>query len=261
MTTTIGNLYLELRETKGLINIYSVRKFKCGCTDTVDEYTRYMNDWQDDYESFDDYILDFYHNIEQSFYTKIHVYGSILVLVRVSDNKCPNCREDCKRDKKYCDEQIRPTGFESVDLYHGINAYYCSGETKDIVDNFNGVYNHPEWQICCSTSTVGDIGVIIEGTVLMASRTDLNTHVSKDGRRYFRERPFSSRKLEEYIVRDAEELWEGNNLNINDEIVTTNNKIIGLWTADNATDEAVEALKIILEEHPEYSVVTLKQEF
>lgn len=257
MTTTIGDLYLELKETKGITNIHSVRVFDCGCTDRADEYERYMNDWQDDYASFDDYILDFYNKISKDFYTKIHVCGNILVLVKVSDNKCPNCRND----KKYCDEQIRPTGFESVDLYHGINAYFCSGETRDIISNFNGVYNHPEWQICCSTSTVGDIGVMIEGTVLMASRLDLNTQKTKDGRRYFEKRPFSTREPEDYIVRDAEEIWEGNELHLNDEVVTTNNKITGLWIADNASDEALEALKIILKEHPEYTVITLKQEF
>lgn len=257
MTTTIGNLYLELKETKEMVNIHSIRKFECGCIDTADEYLRYINDWQDEYISFDDYILDFYHNIPQSFYTRVHVYGNILVLVRECDGKCPYCRDD----KKYCDEQIRPTGFESVDLYHGINAYYCSGETEEIISNFNGIYNHPEWQICCSTSTVGDIGLIIEGTVLMASRLDLNTEISRDGRRYFEERPYRSYKLEDYIVRDAEELWESNEFNMNDEIITTNNKITGLWITDNASDEALEALKIILKEHPEYSVVTLKQEF
>jgi hypothetical protein len=48
---------------------------------------------------------------------------------------------------------------------------------------------------------------------------------------------------------------------MNDEIITTNNKITGLWITDNASDEALEALEIILKEHPEYSVVTLKQEF
>jgi hypothetical protein len=103
--------------------------------------------------------------------------------------------------------------------------------------------------------------LIIDGTVLMASRVDLNTEVSRDGRRYFEERPYRSYKLEDYIVTNADELWDGNEFNMNDEIITTNNKITGLWITDNASDEALEALEIILKEHPEYSVVTLKQEF
>ena len=134
-----------------------------------------------------------------------------------------------QRTRVYCDEMIRPTGFDNVVLYHGFNAF-CSMKPYDY--KFKTLMNNPQRQICTSTKYLGMMGVTVTGTVLMASSYDLCSCIEKEtNRRWFDERDI------EYIVSDYSELehhW--NDEEENNEIVVTNVKITGIWITSDANN-------------------------
>ena len=134
-----------------------------------------------------------------------------------------------QRTRVYCEDCIRPTGFDNVTLYHGFNAF-CSMKPYDY--KFNTLINHPERQICTSTKYLGMMGVTVTGTVLMASSYDLCSSVDKEtNKRWFDERDM------EYLVSDYSELkhhWDDEEEN--NEIVVTDVKITGIWITSDANN-------------------------
>ena len=134
-----------------------------------------------------------------------------------------------QRTRVYCEDCIRPTGFDNVTLYHGFNAF-CSMKPYDY--KFNTLMSHPERQICTSTKYLGMMGVTVTGTVLMASSYDLCSSVDKEtNKRWFDERDM------EYLVSDYSELkhhWDDEEEN--NEIVVTDVKITGIWITSDANN-------------------------
>ena len=134
-----------------------------------------------------------------------------------------------QRTRIYCEDCIRPTGFDNVTLYHGFNAF-CSMKPYDY--KFNTLMNHPERQICTSTKYLGMMGVTVTGTVLMASSYDLCSCVDKDtNKRWFDERDM------EHLVSDYSELeHHSDDEEENNEIVVTDVKITGIWITSDANN-------------------------
>jgi hypothetical protein len=130
----------------------------------------------------------------------------------------------------YCEDMIRPTGFEGKVLYHGFNAFTTM---KPYDYKFETLMKNPQRQICTSTKYLGMMGVTVEGDVLMASSYDLCSSVEKGtNRRYFEERDM------EYLVSDYSELehhWD--DVEENNEIVVTNVKITGIWVTSDANNK------------------------
>lgn len=255
------NIY-EIYKESNATNIVNVKYFTCGCViRQTDEYTMYINDWQDDYESFDDYLYDMFKNIQEGFYSSIHIENNCLILTTKSVNTCPRCRVD---DKCFIDTLDKPTGFENATLMHGLNAYYSDGSYQFILDSFDGLMEHPEWQICCSTEAIGDIGVIIKGDVLAASYLDLNTEIMKSGknkgRRYYVEN--SRKEKSNRLVESYEELINRRKDvdHMNDEIITMNNQIVGIWKVKDAymSNAGFEALETLKMRYPNMPIVEVK---
>ncbi len=134
-----------------------------------------------------------------------------------------------KNRKMYCDECVRPTGFDNVTLYHGFNAFFTG---KPYEYKFNTLMNHPERQICTSTKYLGLMGVIVTGDVLMASSYDLCSSVETDTNR----RWFDTRDIDNLVSDYADlELHEDDDEE-NNEIVVTNVKIKAIWVTSDANN-------------------------
>jgi hypothetical protein len=142
--------------------------------------------------------------------------------------------------KIYCNEMPRPIGFENVTIYRGLNAYYGKSTFDSIFNAFIDLIDNPMKQVCCSTHTIGDIGVVLEGDVIMASNMDLQSKMDEEtNRRYY----IPDGIREEHIIYDAKDL-EDNNYGINDEIIMENVKVKAIWLSYSCDD-----LSLFVAEH------------
>ena len=206
----------------GFIEVYY--QYSCGCTGFIGYYTlqEFKDVFADDSISFT-YDLSLWSD-DPDIETNAEVYIS-------TDCICSECMSLANR--VYCDTCVPPQGFESVTKYHGIAAYNKVGmdSVGDYLVRFQSINANPEWQICCSSRPIGEIGAVIDADVLCASNMDLYTEIDPDnGRRYFD----GSRYRATHLVSHANELdstvWS------HDEIVTHNNSIRYIWVYDQASD-------------------------
>ena len=223
---TIFDYYLENK----LTNVISVTVYKCGCKKELN----HKELWEE-YpckETFEEEIKFTYGANFLNEY-KLEIKGNTLYVYDEINDYCIECRAK----RFYCDESPRPVGFEHVVKYHGLNAYYCDGEYESIINNLKTIMDHPEYEICCSTDTIGGIGIVVNGDVTMASNHDLNTGIDREtNRRYYHKSKFNDR----YIIYDAKDLKD-NELGNNNEIIVKNIKAEAIWLTDKATDEEVNA--------------------
>ena len=158
--------------------------------------------------------------------------------------------------KVYCDTCEKPIGFDNVVLYRGLNAYYGKSTFDSIFNSFKELIDNPNDQVCCSTNTIGDIGVVIEGDVIMASNMDLQSRRDKENnRRYFV--PDGIR--EEHIIYDAKDLKE-NGYGINDEIIVKNIRIKAIWLSYSCDDLSLFVAEYIAEMYG-LKIIDVKQDF
>ena len=145
-------------------------------------------------------------------------------------------------NRVYCDECVRPTGFDNVTLYHGFNAFH---RFKPWSYKLNTLMQYPERQICTSTKFIGLMGVVVEGDILMASSYDLCSAVDKDtNRRHFHHRGMK------HLVNDYSELeLHEDDPDENNEIVITNVKIKGIWITSDAPNNLKEIAAKLAEEN------------
>lgn len=203
------------------IEVYS--QFNCGCTSFITYCT--LQEFKDKYaETNISFTYDLGLGFDPDMDAEAEVYISL-------DYICPECMS--KASRVYCDTCVAPQGFESVTKYHGIAAYNKAGmdSVGDYLVRFQSINANPEWQICCSSRPIGEIGAVIDADVLCASNMDLYTEIDSDnGRRYFD----GSRYRATHLVSHANELdstvWS------HDEIVTHNNSIRYIWVYDQASD-------------------------
>lgn len=219
-------------------NVIFVESFDCGCK----EEKNYRIEWENNYKhiEFNDLIkmnYGFYFTCEYQH----EIINNTLYIYEERNCYCNNCRNI----KIYCDEQPRPKGFDNLIMYHGLKAYCKRSELSEhetIIKNFESVYKHPEYQICCSTDTIGHIGIIVKGTILVASNKDLNTHIEEGtNRRYY----YPTEKNRNNIIYDIKDLEE--NYIENNEFVINNTKAVAIWITNDASNE-LKALALKLSE-------------
>ena len=138
--------------------------------------------------------------------------------------------------KIYCDtiKGINQESFNGVKLYHGFNAFFVS---KSYRSCFNTVLRRPDIQLCTSTKYIGMMGVCVEGHILTASKYDLFSGIDTEdnNRRYFDEKNICN------LVYDYNDLiHHEDDAEENNEIITTNNKITGVWVTSDAPNQLKE---------------------
>lgn len=170
-----------------------------------------------------------------------HEDNKIYMYYKVND-KCPTCilfEEDDDDDyceRIYCDEMPRPEGFESVKLYHGLAAFSGATNVQGAMNNAINLMEHSEYQICTATHAIGPVGLLIQGTVLMASNVDLGSRIDpKNNRRYVDF--FADDYRLKGIVHRADQLKKELDSEGNNEVITTNNKVVAIWVYDWASNE------------------------
>lgn len=99
-----------------------------------------------------------------------------------SANICSDCKEQLSFREKY-----RPDAtIQSLTFSHGLDAFSeAAGSYEKMLHNFNGVVNHPEWEICSSAESthLGDVGIACVGEVSLAATTDVFSYVKNGYRR------------------------------------------------------------------------------
>ena len=226
MTTTIktttGAMIANLCREYGIDEVGVVSQYTCGCEclDCALNITVFE-------------IMYQYSELECI--TTTNEYDDIdSIAVKLSVNKyCQACTEKLTRDYVYCDELDKPEGFESVTLYHGIAAYNAEdmSSPSDYTGRVYDIIRNPEWQICCSTRPIGDIGIVVKGDVLCASNVDLYTDIEPDtGRRYLLKCNYGYK----FMVSHADELdsskWS------HDEVVTRHSTVRYVWVSSSASE-------------------------
>lgn len=172
------------------------------------------------------------HNVSyfDEFYIEETMFGMNreLVLVKIDKCGCPRCH---KPEHIKCADMPRPTGFDNVELYHGVDAYNWS----DPMENLSNLLNNTSWEICTSSRMIGNFGVKCTGDVEVASSIDLCSFLF-DGARYFM---VSERAVG--IVSDINQLdksmWHHNEIIMKDFTVT------GLWVRETYDKEIISKLK------------------
>lgn len=219
--TTIYEMFMNGKyETLIEMVVYS-----CGCDEVrlpLDDYYEPIDGDLEEY--FEDYLV--YKYAED--YDEIETTKSSLILVIRTEAKC----RDCKQGKVYMSSLPKPVGFEDVMLFHGILAYQRqANDYEGAKQHLNKVLTIPTYETCCSTEALGQVGVVLEGTVVLASNCDLCSGTDEKGRFFYKNNVDMS-----HIIYDADYLTFGTD-GMNDEIVTKENKIKAVWMKENANDE------------------------
>ena len=202
-------------------HIYKSTKYSCGHISIKDELSLCILEYVDCYRSFEFEI----YKVEHPHKTMI----CLAVVYHSEDCLCAKCEREVNR--VYCDSLPKPVGFDSLTIYHGIAAY--NDDDLDTVGDYfcrvSSILRNPHWQICCSTTPIGYIGIVVKGDILCASNADLFTEIDGDtGRRYFDKNRWRS----SHIIYDSKDLndfiWSHN------EIVTNNSKATAVWVYSKA---------------------------
>jgi hypothetical protein len=208
----------------------------------------------------------------------VHTLGKkeCLIFLEPVDRLCFDCEDERKEleNRVYIDELEQPVGFDKVTLYHGLYAFETDincdfdpedcwfldpdmeieepDHTKQITSNFNTIKEHPEYQICTSTSAIGEIGLILKGDVLVASNIDLYSQIDfkRDNRRYITKDTFRAEGII-YDAKDLEKKWD------HDEIIVQNTIIDSIWVKDD-TDNKYKELAIKLAKENDLKLIIIK---
>lgn len=251
--TTVIDYFKEHK----LTNIKMVHIFDCGCriTDDSKEIIKQRAINMDE-EYTEEYFMDKLNKMFLGWFIHENEYDIRNCELYIYEEHNKYCHK-CANKKIYCDEQKRPVGFEHVIMYHGLNAFGCDdGSYESIIENFETIKEHPEYEICCSTSTIGDVGIIIQGTVTAASNADLHSCVDmKTCKRYY----INSARNREHIIYDAKDL-KPNKYGVNDEIVVKDTVRVAIWLTDIAADESIQAAFDLANKY-NLEIVDVQQDF
>lgn len=202
--------------------IIRVRVFECGhkiarkIQDTSNVYVSDADSW-----SYED--------------NKLYLYYKV-------NDICPTCilfeedDDDDYSERIYCDEMPRPEEFEFVDLYHGVAAFSGAVTVEAAFNNAVNLIEHEEYQICTATHAIGPVGLLIKGTVLMASNVDLGSRIDPKNNRRYVDFYADDHRLKG-IVHYANQLKKGLDADGNNEVITTNNKVKAIWVYNWANEE------------------------
>lgn len=140
--------------------------------------------------------------------------------------------------KIYCDTLTKPVGFDSFTLYHGTLAFAFDTDIYDGIDYIVNILEDSKLQICTSTKAIGLVGVVVEGTILMASNEDVASCIGENGRRYIQ-----AEDLDSVIYSNKEHKTPA--LYNNDEFVVNDTRVTKLWIKDYASEEDKELLRYV----------------
>ena len=146
---------------------------------------------------------------------------------------CEDCSSNvpCEDFKNFYDEEWNTSVF-----HHGVTAF---NKEEDGLQRIIDLSNCADLQICTSTEMIGDYGISVSGTTLVASSEDLWSTINKDtGKRYFNAEEHS-------IVYDINDLYDISG--DHNEIVITNYSIEAIWCKEFVNDETKEILKSLAE--------------
>ena len=219
--TTIYEMFIQ----GGYETIVEMTLFECGCDKVELPLDTYYEAIDGD---LDEYLEDWLAYEYAEDYYQIETTDSSLILVNKVNRKC----DECTLGKIYMKDMPRPVGFEDVMLFHGILAYERNIEDiEGAKEHLNKVLTIPTYETCCSTDPLGPVGVVLEGTVVLASNCDLGSMTDDKGRFYY-----ANNDAAEYIIYDADYLTFGTD-GFNDEIVTIENKIKAVWVKETANND------------------------
>ena len=223
MKKTIVNLFLEGQFKE----IVDMTLYECGC----DKVELPLADYYEPIDgSIEEYLEDIYEDKTEDDY-EIETTSTSLILITRTD-KC----NDCKLGKTYVKDMPRPTGdFDSIDKYHGILAYMRS-DMLAAKNHLHKVLTDSNYETCTSTEPLGNVGVILQGTVLCASNMDLCSKTDSNGRFIY------IHEVEQYIIYDAQDMSFGTD-GMNDELITKDNTLVSVWYKEHATNEEKELAK------------------
>ena len=247
MKTTItkghstGMELLDIAAEYGVTHTFKCIKYSCGCIMEEDLTDVVFIAYMDSCDEFD-YII---YEVPHGKTTMI----CLNVVYQVLDHHfCPKCAK--KLNKVYCDSMPKPVGFDSVVIYHGIAAFNTDF-LETVYDYYERVVNilrNQDWEICCSTKPIGEIGIVVKGDVICASNADLFTEIDyASGRRFFDK----SRHRASHLIFNAKDLddskWS------HDEIVSKNNSATAVWVYSKASKK--------IKQYGQYIAKLLKLEY
>ena len=229
MKTTIAEMYLN----GGYNTLIEMTIYACECKKIelpLDNYEPSIDG------SLEEYCEDWLMHEYAEDYSRIEIINNNLVLIEEPDNKC----EECTKGKTYMKDMPRPVGFEDVYKMHGILAYLRNDYTQ-AKEHLYKVLNNPSYETCCSTEAIGNVGVVLDGTVILASNCDLCSKVDSNGRYYY-----AHSEEAQYIIHNADDMTFGTD-GMNDELVTINNTLVAVWYKEHANNEEKEFAKELAE--------------
>lgn len=223
---TTGTEIYSIALEYGVTHTYKAAKYSCGHIVCKESFDVVLMEYVFDSQEFE-YVI----------YEVLHA-GKTMICIDIvfteTDCLCASCER--LASMQFCnDPSLKPVGFESVVLYHGIAAYnFDDDEEVSAYDYYSRVVDiirNPQWEICCSTRCIGHIGIVAKGEVLCASNADLFTEIDcKTGLRYFDK----TRHRARHLIYDAKDLdptvWS------HDEIVTRDNKPTAIWVYSGASN-------------------------
>lgn len=218
--TTVAN---KLREGK-YEDLIEMTIFTCNCK-KIELPLRYYDPTIDG--TLDEYCADWLLHEYIEDYAQIQIVDNKLVVIEEPDCKC----EECKLGKTYVKDMPILSSFNGMEFNHGIIAY--QRDNTDLLgakQHLNKVLNDSSYATCCSTECIGNIGAILVGDVRVASNCDLGSGVDSNGRYYN-----TNSKDAEYLITTKEEMTYGVD-GMNDEFITTNNNIRGIWYKEHASN-------------------------
>lgn len=103
--------------------------------------------------------------------------------IRINSSElCSDCKEQIAFREKY-----RPDAtIQKLSFSHGLAAFSDGeGNYEKMIKNFDGIVNHPNWEICASAENtrLGGIGIACSGEVSLAATTDVFSYATKGYRR------------------------------------------------------------------------------
>lgn len=227
MKTTLTKGHAAGMELLGIASEYGVThtfkcvKYSCGCIEEKDLTDVVFIAYMDSCDEFDYMINEVQHGLT----TMI----CLDVVYEIVDTFCPKCNQ--KLNRVFCDSLPKPVGFDSVVIYHGIAAFNTDflDTVSDYYSRITDILRNQDWEICCSTKPIGDIGIVVKGDVICASNADLFTEIDlASGRRYFDK----SRYRASHLIFNAKDL--DNSIWSHDEIVSRKNSATAVWVYSKA---------------------------
>lgn len=238
---TIYAYYLET----GADTLYENIVYECGCVEEHNLNMQYMIaqfEGTTEASNFEEYTKAVCSYMYIDTYDKVTFNNGDLILEKHYQFICSECHEEKQKGSRiYCIDTPRPTGFDNMELHHGIVAYQRDNIEAGI-KHLVKVLEDENYETCCSTDHIGTVGATFIAEVITASNEDLYTRVDhSNGHRYYDNIP----KNIENIIYDIKDHNPGTTWN--DEFVTRKHQLQSLWYKTSASDDEKEAMMSLAE--------------